>query len=230
MKKILTVLVIGLLLTGCSLNKTKKEEQTPEKNEAQQEVTQTNGNSFLFAIEDIFEFTGKGTYAYGQVIRGTVKAGDKIQLLGLKDEVLETEVVAIENKDKKTLSSASKDDEVYISLKGIERTDIERGQVIAAPNTIKTHTKFTAKITMLKTEDGGRHTPIFTNYRPQFYFRKTDVTGVLKLPEDIEMLLPGESATVSVEIIHPVAFELGDEFKIREGGRVVATGKVETLD
>ena len=180
---------------------------------------------FLMPIEDVFTISGRGTVVTGRVERGTVKVGDKVQIVGLKDESTDTTVTGTEMFHK-TLEYAEAGDNVGCLLRGIDKKSVERGQVLAAPNSIKPHTKFKGQVYVLSKEEGGRHTPFFNNYRPQFYFRTTDVTGVISLPEGVEMCMPGDNVDMDVELITPIAIENGLRFAIREGGRTVGSGVV----
>ena len=180
---------------------------------------------FLMPIEDVFTITGRGTVTTGRVDRGRVKVGDKVEIVGLTDEIKETVVTGTEMFHK-TLEYAEAGDNVGTLLRGIAKKDVERGQVLAAPKSIKPHTKFKGQVYVLSKEEGGRHTPFFNNYRPQFYFRTTDVTGVISLPEGVEMCMPGDNVDMDVELITPIAIETGLRFAIREGGRTVGSGVV----
>ena len=180
---------------------------------------------FLMPIEDVFTISGRGTVVTGRVERGRVKIGDKVQIVGLKDESTDTVVTGTEMFHK-TLEYAEAGDNVGCLLRGIDKKAVERGQVLAAPNSIKPHTKFKGQVYVLSKEEGGRHTPFFNNYRPQFYFRTTDVTGVISLPEGTEMCMPGDNVDMDVELITPIAIENGLRFAIREGGRTVGSGVV----
>ena len=180
---------------------------------------------FLMPIEDVFTISGRGTVVTGRVERGRVKIGDKVQIVGLKDESTDTTVTGTEMFHK-TLEYAEAGDNVGCLLRGIDKKSVERGQVLAAPNSIKPHTKFKGQVYVLSKEEGGRHTPFFNNYRPQFYFRTTDVTGVINLPEGVEMCMPGDNVDMDVELITPIAIENGLRFAIREGGRTVGSGVV----
>ena len=180
---------------------------------------------FLMPIEDVFTISGRGTVTTGRVERGRVKVGDKVQIVGLKDEITETTVTGTEMFHK-ILEYAEAGDNVGTLLRGIAKKDVERGQVLAAPGSIKPHTKFKGQVYVLSKEEGGRHTPFFNNYRPQFYFRTTDVTGVITLPEGVEMCMPGDNVDMDVELITPIAIENGLRFAIREGGRTVGSGVV----
>ena len=184
---------------------------------------------FLMPVEDVFTITGRGTVATGRVERGQLKTGDEIEVIGLKEENSKTVVTGIEM-FRKILDYAEAGDNIGALLRGIQRTDIERGQVLCKPGSIKPHTKFHGQIYVLKKEEGGRHTPFFANYRPQFYFRTTDVTGVIELPAGVEMVMPGDNnIALTVELIHPIAIEEGTKFSIREGGRTVGSGIVTKI-
>ena len=180
---------------------------------------------FLMPIEDVFTISGRGTVVTGRVERGRVKVGDKVEIVGLKDESTETTVTGTEMFHK-TLEYAEAGDNVGCLLRGIDKKAVERGQVLAAPKSIHPHTKFKGQVYVLSKEEGGRHTPFFNNYRPQFYFRTTDVTGVITLPEGVEMCMPGDNVDMDVELITPIAIENGLRFAIREGGRTVGSGVV----
>ncbi len=184
---------------------------------------------FLMPVEDVFTITGRGTVATGRVERGQLKTGDEIEVIGLKEENSKTVVTGIEM-FRKILDYAEAGDNIGALLRGIQRTDIERGQVLCKPGSIKPHTKFHGQIYVLKKEEGGRHTPFFTNYRPQFYFRTTDITGVVTLPADKEMCMPGDNVEIDVELIAPIAIEEGLHFAIREGGRTVGSGVVTNIN
>ncbi len=183
---------------------------------------------FLMPVEDVFTITGRGTVTTGRVERGRVKVGDKVQIVGLKD-TKETTVTGTEMFHK-TLEFAEAGDNVGTLLRGITKGEVERGQVLAAPNSIHPHTKFQGQVYVLSKEEGGRHTPFFNNYRPQFYFRTTDVTGVISLPEGVEMCMPGDNIEMDVELIMPIAIEEGLRFAIREGGRTVGSGVVISVE
>ncbi|MCD7883320.1 MAG: elongation factor Tu [Lachnospiraceae bacterium] len=183
---------------------------------------------FLMPIEDVFTITGRGTVATGRVERGTLKLNEEVEIVGIKEEIQKTTVTGIEM-FRKLLDYAQAGDNIGALLRGIKRTDIERGQVLVKPGTIKCHTKFTAQVYVLTKDEGGRHTPFFNNYRPQFYFRTTDVTGVINLPEGTEMCMPGDNVEMTIELIHPIAMEQGLTFAIREGGRTVGSGRVATI-
>ena len=183
---------------------------------------------FLMPIEDVFTITGRGTVATGRVERGTLKLNDEVEIVGIHEETRKTVVTGIEM-FRKLLDQAQAGDNIGALLRGIKREDIERGQVLVAPGTTTCHKKFTAQVYVLKKEEGGRHTPFINNYRPQFYFRTTDVTGVCNLPDGVEMCMPGDNVELTVELIHPIAMEQGLNFAIREGGRTVGSGKVATI-
>lgn len=180
---------------------------------------------FLMPVEDIFTITGRGTVATGRVERGTLHVSDEVEIVGIHEETQKSVITGIEM-FRKQLDEAMAGDNVGLLLRGINRDQIERGQVLCKPGTVKCHTKFTAQVYVLTKDEGGRHTPFFTNYRPQFYFRTTDVTGVCHLPEGTEMCMPGDNTEMSVELIHPIAMEEGLRFAIREGGRTVGSGRV----
>jgi elongation factor Tu len=184
---------------------------------------------FLMPVEDVFTISGRGTVSTGRVERGTLNRGDEVELVGLKPESLKTVVTDIEM-FRKSLDAATAGDNVGLLLRGVERTDVERGQVIAKAGTITPHTKFTSEVYVLSKEEGGRHTPFFSGYRPQFYFRTTDVTGVVELPEGVEMVMPGDNVKMAVELIEPIAMEEGLRFAIREGGRTVGAGVVTSME
>ena len=184
---------------------------------------------FLMPIEDVFTISGRGTVVTGRVERGRVKVGDKVEIVGLKDESTETTVTGTEMFHK-TLEYAEAGDNVGCLLRGIDKKAVERGQVLAAPKSIHPHTKFKGQVYVLSKEEGGRHTPFFNNYRPQFYFRTTDVTGVISLPEGVEMCMPGDNVDMDVELITPIAIEPGLRFAIREGGRTVGSGVVIAIN
>ena len=184
---------------------------------------------FLMPIEDVFTISGRGTVVTGRVERGRVKVGDKVEIVGLKDEPTETTVTGTEMFHK-TLEYAEAGDNVGCLLRGIDKKAVERGQVLAAPKTIHPHTKFKGQVYVLSKDEGGRHTPFFNNYRPQFYFRTTDVTGVITLPEGVEMCMPGDNVDMDVELITPIAIEVGLRFAIREGGRTVGSGVVIAIN
>ena len=182
----------------------------------------------LLPVEDVFSITGRGTVASGRIERGTVKVGDEIEIVGIKEETKKAVVTGIEM-FRKTLTEGLAGDNVGALLRGIQRDEIERGQVIAKPGSITPHTTFEGEVYVLSKEEGGRHTPFFDNYRPQFYFHTTDVTGSVKLPEGTEMVMPGDNVHIDVELIHPVAIEQGTTFSIREGGRTVGSGIVAEI-
>ena len=183
---------------------------------------------FLMPVEDVFTITGRGTVASGRVDRGTVKLNDEVEIVGLKEDVRKTVVTGIEM-FRKTMQQGEAGDNIGALLRGVDRKEIERGQVLAKPGSIQTHTNFLAEVYVLTKEEGGRHTPFFTNYRPQFYFHTTDVTGVVELPEGVEMVMPGDNVTFDVELIAPVAIEKGLKFTVREGGRTVGAGTVSDI-
>ena len=183
---------------------------------------------FLMPVEDVFSITGRGTVATGRVERGQVRVGDEVEIVGIADETAKTTVTGVEM-FRKLLDYAEAGDNIGALLRGVAREDIQRGQVLAKAGTITPHTKFKAEVYVLTKEEGGRHTPFFTNYRPQFYFRTTDVTGVVELPEGTEMVMPGDNVTIDVELIHPIAIEDGTRFSIREGGRTVGSGVVTEI-
>ena len=183
---------------------------------------------FLMPVEDVFTITGRGTVATGRVERGQLNTGDEVEIVGIKEETGKTVVTGIEM-FRKTLDYAEAGDNVGLLLRGVDREGIERGQVLAKPGTVTCHKKFTAEVYVLTKEEGGRHTPFFNNYRPQFYFRTTDVTGVCELPAGTEMCMPGDHVTMTIELIHPIAMEQGLTFAIREGGRTVGSGRVATI-
>ncbi len=184
---------------------------------------------FLMPVEDVFTITGRGTVGTGRVERGQVKVGEEIEIVGLNEKARKSVVTGIEM-FRKLLDMGIAGDNIGVLLRGIERTDIERGQVLAKPGSIKPHTKFKAEVYVLSKEEGGRHTPFFANYRPQFYFRTTDVTGTIKLPEGVEMVMPGDNVQMDVELITPIACEEGLRFAIREGGRTVGAGVVTSIN
>lgn len=184
---------------------------------------------FLMPVEDVFTITGRGTVASGRVDRGVLTTGTEIEIVGLHDEVKKTTVTGIEM-FRKTLDEAQAGDNIGALLRGVDRNEIERGQVLAKPGSIHTHKKFKAEVYVLTKEEGGRHTPFFTNYRPQFYFHTTDVTGVVELPTGVEMVMPGDQVTFEIELIAPVAIELGLKFTVREGGHTVGAGTVTEIE
>ena len=183
---------------------------------------------FLMPVEDVFSITGRGTVATGRVERGTLHVSDEVEIVGIKEETRKVVVTGIEM-FRKLLDEAQAGDNIGALLRGVQRTENERGQVLVKPGSVTCHTKFTAQVYVLTKDEGGRHTPFFNNYRPQFYFRTTDVTGVCHLPEGTEMCMPGDNVEMSIELIHPVAMEQGLRFAIREGGRTVGSGRVATI-
>jgi elongation factor Tu len=183
---------------------------------------------FMMPVEDVFSITGRGTVATGRVERGQVKVGDVIEIIGLAEEPKSTTVTGVEM-FRKLLDYAEAGDNIGALLRGVAREDIQRGQVLAKPGSITPHTNFKAEVYVLSKEEGGRHTPFFTNYRPQFYFRTTDVTGICNLPEGVEMVMPGDNIEMTVELISPIAIEEGTKFSIREGGRTVGAGVVASI-
>ncbi len=183
---------------------------------------------FLMPIEDVFSITGRGTVATGRVERGTLHLSEDVEIVGIKEETQKSVVTGIEM-FRKLLDEAQAGDNIGVLLRGINRTDIERGQILAKPGTVTCHTKFTAQVYVLTKDEGGRHTPFFNNYRPQFYFRTTDVTGVCNLPEGTEMCMPGDNIEMTIELIHPIAMDQGLTFAIREGGRTVGSGRVASI-
>ena len=192
---------------------------TPERNE---------NLPFLMPVEDIFTITGRGTVATGRVERGVLKLSEEIEIVGLQEEKMKTVVTGIEM-FRKLLDFAEAGDNIGALLRGVQRTDIKRGQVLCKPGSIHPHTRFHGQVYVLKKDEGGRHTPFFNNYRPQFFFRTTDVTGVIKLPEGVEMCMPGDNVEMDVELITPIAIEEGLRFAIREGGRTVGSGVVSKI-
>ncbi len=184
--------------------------------------------SFLMPIEDIFSITGRGTVVTGRVERGRVKVGDEVEIVGLSDEIKKSVVTGVEM-FRKQLDEAIAGDNIGILLRGIDKDEVERGQVVAAPGSIKPHTHFKAQVYVLKKEEGGRHTPFFSGYKPQFYFRTTDVTGEIKLPEGVQMVMPGDNIEMEIKLIKPVALEEGLRFAIREGGKTVGAGVVTKI-
>ena len=183
---------------------------------------------FVMPIEDVFSITGRGTVATGRVEAGTLHLNDEVEIVGIKEETQKSVVTGIEMFHKE-LDEAQAGDNAGVLLRGIQKTDIERGQVLAKPGSLTCHTKFTAQVYVLTKDEGGRHTPFFNNYRPQFYFRTTDVTGVISLPEGTEMCMPGDNIEMTIELIHPIAMSQGLTFAIREGGRTVGSGRVATI-
>ena len=192
------------------------------------EPQRANDQPFLMPVEDVFSITGRGTVATGRVERGMLKTGDTVEIVGLTDEKRSVVVTGVEM-FRKTLDQAETGDNIGALLRGVQRTEIERGQVLAKPGTIHPHTKFKGQVYVLKKEEGGRHTPFFNGYRPQFYFRTTDVTGDLHLPEGTEMCMPGDNVVMEIELITPIAIEEGLRFAIREGGRTVGSGVVTEI-
>lgn len=188
-----------------------------------------NDKPFMMPVEDVFSITGRGTVATGRVERGQVRVGDEVEVVGIAEETSKTTVTGVEM-FRKLLDYAEAGDNIGALLRGVAREDIQRGQVLAKPGTITPHTKFSAEVYVLTKEEGGRHTPFFNNYRPQFYFRTTDVTGTITLPEDTEMVMPGDNVTIDVDLIHPIAVENGTTFSIREGGRTVGSGIVTEIE
>ena len=184
--------------------------------------------AFIMPVEDVFSITGRGTVATGRVERGIVKVSDEVEIVGLKDEASKTVVTGVEM-FRKLLDQAEAGDNIGVLLRGVQRTDIERGQVLAKPGSIQPHTKFKSEVYILTKEEGGRHTPFFNGYRPQFYFRTTDVTGVIELPAGVEMVMPGDNVAMTIELITPIAIEKGLRFAIREGGRTVGSGIVSDI-
>ena len=183
---------------------------------------------FLMPVEDVFTITGRGTVATGRVERGTLHLNDEVEIIGVREDVQKTVITGIEM-FRKLLDEAQAGDNIGALLRGINRDQIQRGQVLAVPGSVKCHTKFTAQVYVLTKDEGGRHTPFFNNYRPQFYFRTTDVTGVCNLPDGTEMCMPGDNVEMTIELIHPIAMEQGLTFAIREGGRTVGSGKVASI-
>jgi elongation factor Tu len=179
---------------------------------------------FMMPVEDVFTITGRGTVATGRVDRGTIKVGENVEIIGIKD-TLNSVVTGVEM-FRKLLDYAQAGDNVGLLLRGINRDQVQRGQVIAKPKSVTPHTNFTAQVYVLSQAEGGRHTPFFSNYRPQFYFRTTDITGVINLQEGVEMVMPGDNTVMNVELIHPIALEMGTKFSIREGGHTVGAGSV----
>lgn len=183
---------------------------------------------FLMPVEDVFSITGRGTVATGRVERGTVKVGEEVEIVGIHEETKKSVVTGVEM-FRKLLDSAQAGDNIGALLRGVDRNQIERGQVLAKPGSVKPHMEFTAQVYVLTKEEGGRHKPFFTGYRPQFYFRTTDVTGIINLPEGTEMVMPGDNITVTISLIAPIALEEGTRFSIREGGRTVGSGAVVSI-
>ena len=183
---------------------------------------------FMMPVEDVFSITGRGTVATGRVERGILKVGDVVEIIGLTDEPKSTTCTGVEM-FRKLLDQAEAGDNIGALLRGVSRDEVQRGQVLAQPGSVKPHTKFKAQVYVLSKEEGGRHTPFFSNYRPQFYFRTTDVTGIIQLPEGVEMVMPGDNVEMTVVLIAPIAIEEGTKFSIREGGRTVGAGNVSTI-
>src|SRR5690625_2857023 len=183
---------------------------------------------FMMPVEDVFSITGRGTVATGRVERGQIKVGDEVEIIGLAEAPSKTTITGVEM-FRKLLDYAEAGDNIGALLRGVSREEIKRGQVLAAPGTITPHTNFKAEVYVLSKEEGGRHTPFFTNYRPQFYFRTTDVTGVVQLPDGVEMVMPGDNVEMTVELLSPIAIEEGTRFSIREGGRTVGSGVVSSI-
>ena len=183
---------------------------------------------FLMPVEDVFTITGRGTVATGRVERGVLHLNDEVEIVGIKEETKKTVVTGIEM-FRKMLDEAQAGDNIGALLRGVQRTEIQRGQCLVKPGSVKCHKKFTAQVYVLTKDEGGRHTPFFNNYRPQFYFRTTDVTGVCELPAGVEMCMPGDNVEMTIELIHPIAMEQGLTFAIREGGRTVGSGRVATI-
>jgi len=184
---------------------------------------------FMMPVEDVFTITGRGTVATGRVERGQIKVGEEVEIIGLNEDAMKTTVTGVEM-FRKLLDYAEAGDNIGALLRGVDREDIKRGQVVAKPGSITPHTKFKSEVYILSKEEGGRHTPFFQNYRPQFYFRTTDVTGVIELPEGVEMVMPGDNVEMNVELISPIAIEDGTRFSIREGGRTVGSGVVTQIE
>ena len=187
-----------------------------------------NDKPFLMPVEDVFSITGRGTVATGRVERGTLHVSDEVEIVGIHEETRKVVVTGIEM-FRKLLDEAQAGDNIGALLRGVQRTEIQRGQCLVKPGSVKCHSKFTAQVYVLTKDEGGRHTPFFNNYRPQFYFRTTDVTGVITLPEGTEMCMPGDNVEMSIELIHTIAMEQGDTFAIREGGRTVGSGRVVSI-
>jgi elongation factor Tu len=190
--------------------------------------TRETDKPFLMAVEDVFTITGRGTVATGRVERGALKAMEEVEIVGLRPESKKTVCTSMEM-FRKTLDYCEAGDNVGLLLRGVERGDIERGMVVAKPGTITPHTKFEAQVYVLTKEEGGRHTPFVDGYRPQFFFRTTDVTGTIHLPQGVEMIMPGDNVNITVELIAPIAVEVGSKFSIREGGRTVGAGAVTKI-
>lgn len=183
---------------------------------------------FLMPVEDVFSITGRGTVATGRVERGVLHISEEVEIVGVKEETRKVVVTGIEM-FRKLLDEAQAGDNIGCLLRGVQRNEIERGQVLAKPGTVHPHKKFTAQVYVLTKDEGGRHTPFFNKYRPQFYFRTTDITGEINLPEGTEMCMPGDNVEMTIELIHPIAMEQGLTFAIREGGRTVGSGRVATI-
>ena len=183
---------------------------------------------FLMPVEDVFSITGRGTVATGRVERGTLHVNDEVEIIGIHEDKRKTVVTGVEM-FRKLLDEAQAGDNIGALLRGVQRTEIERGQCLVKPGSVTCHTKFTGQVYVLTKDEGGRHTPFFNNYRPQFYFRTTDVTGICNLPDGIEMCMPGDNVEITAELIHPVAMEQGLRFAIREGGRTVGSGTVAKI-
>ena len=183
---------------------------------------------FLMPVEDVFSITGRGTVATGRVESGVLHVSDEVEIVGIKEETRKVVVTGVEM-FRKLLDEAQAGDNIGALLRGVQRNEIERGQVLCQPGSITCHTKFTAQVYVLTKDEGGRHTPFFNNYRPQFYFRTTDVTGVIELPEGTEMCMPGDNVEMTIELIHPIAMAQGLSFAIRECGRTVGSGRVATI-
>src|SRR5699024_9657435 len=193
------------------------------------EPERDNDKPVMMPVEDVFSITGRGTVATGRVERGELRTGDEVDIVGIAEQIGKSVVTGVEM-FRKNLDYAQAGDNIGALLRGVQREDIQRGQVLAAPGSITPHTKFKAQVYVLSKEEGGRHTPFLTNYRPQFYFRTTDITGVITLPEDVAMVMPGDNVDMDVELIHPVAIEDGTKFSIREGGRTVGAGTITTIE
>ena len=194
-----------------------------------EEPERDNSKPFMMPVEDVFSITGRGTVATGRVERGEIRTGDEVDIVGIAEQIGKSVVTGVEM-FRKNLDYAQAGDNIGALLRGVQREDIQRGQVLAAPGSITPHTKFKAQVYVLSKEEGGRHTPFLTNYRPQFYFRTTDITGVITLPEDVAMVMPGDNVDMDVELIHPVAIENGTKFSIREGGRTVGAGTITAIE
>ncbi len=224
------VIVIGIAVFGYfkfikNSNRKQQMNETENKVDSNTNLKYDKTGAFLMAIEDVYEISGKGIVVTGKIDRGTVKVGDSIQIVGLSKEKVTTTVLGIEMFRNQS-ESAEIGDNVGILLKDVTKNQVARGQVLAQPNSILESTKFEADIYMLNKDEGGRHTPFFSNYRPQLFFRTIDITGVITLPDKIEMVNPGEKATVTIELISSIAMEKGTEFSIREGGRTIGKGTV----